>query len=111
MQQPDAPQRPPLSNDVSVRLTLPAGEVARAGLVVLGLALAAYVLWHIHEVIFLLFLSILLASAIEPIVDRLRRGPFSRGTGVLAVYTAIVLALAVVLAIVIPSLAAQSDAF
>src|ERR1043166_6556150 len=103
MQQPHATRTPPLPDDVNVRLTIPAGEVARAGLVVLGLALAAYVLWHIHEVIFLLFLSILLATAIEPIVDRLRRGPFSRGTGVLAV--------AVVLAIVIPSLAAQSDAF
>jgi predicted PurR-regulated permease PerM len=110
-QPPDPAQPPTLPDGVSVRLTIPAGEVARAGLVVIGLALGAYILWHIHEVIFLLFLSILLATAIEPFVDRLRRGPFSRGTGVLAVYTAIVLVLAVVLAIIIPSLAAQSDAF
>jgi predicted PurR-regulated permease PerM len=111
MQQSDQSQPPPVPPDAPVRLTIPAVEVARTGLVVIGMALAAYVLWHIHEVIFLLFLSILLATAIEPIVDRLRRGPFSRGTGVLAVYTAIVLALAVVMAIVVPSLAAQSDAF
>jgi putative permease len=94
-----------------VRVVLPAGEVARAGLVVLGLGLATYVLWHIHEVIFLLFLGILLATAIEPIVNYLRRGPFGRGTGVLAVYTAIVLVLGTVTAVVVPSLAAQSDAF
>lgn len=94
-----------------VRITLPAGEVARAGLVVLGLGLATYVLWHIHEVIFLLFLGILLATAIEPAVNYLRRGPFGRGTGVLAVYSAIVLVLGTVTAIVVPSLAAQSDAF
>jgi putative permease len=94
-----------------VRVVLPAGEVARAGLVVLGLALATYVLWSIHEVIFLLFLGILLATAIEPIVNHLRRGPFGRGTGVLAVYTAIVLVLGTVAAIVVPSLAAQSDQF
>jgi len=111
MQQPDPAHKAPLPDDVCVRLTIPAGEVVRAGLIVLGMALAVYILWHIHEVIFLLFLSILLATAIEPIVDRLRRGPFSRGTGVLAVYTAIVLALAVVAAIVVPSLAAQSDEF
>src|SRR5438067_6191856 len=111
MQQPDPPRPASLPDDVSVRLTIPAGEVARAGLVILGMALAVYIIWHIHEVIFLLFLSILLATAIEPIVDRLRRGPFSRGTGVLAVYTAIVLVLAIVTAIVVPSLAAQSDAF
>jgi hypothetical protein len=69
----------------TVRVVVPAGEVARAGLVVLGLGLGVYVLWHIHEVIFLLFLAILLATAIEPIVKLLRRGPFGRGTGVLAV--------------------------
>ena len=50
----DAPSR--------VRVVLPAGEVARAGLVVLGLVLATYILWHIHEVVFLLFLGILLAT-------------------------------------------------
>jgi predicted PurR-regulated permease PerM len=94
-----------------VRVVLPAGEVARAGLVVLGLVLATYVLWHIHEVIFLLFLGILLATAIEPIVNYLRRGPFGRGTGVLAVYTAIVLVLGTVTAVTVPSLAAQSDQF
>ena len=94
-----------------MRLTIPAGEVARAALVVLGLGLGVYVLWHIHEVIFLLFLGILLATAIEPIVDRLRRGPFSRGTGVLAVYTAIVLILAAVMAVIVPAVAAQGDAF
>jgi predicted PurR-regulated permease PerM len=95
----------------SVRVLLPAGEVTRAGLVVIGLGLAAYVIWHIHEVIFLLFLGILLATAIEPVVNYLRRGPFGRGTGVLAVYTAIVLVLGTVTAVVVPSLAAQSDQF
>ena len=94
-----------------VRIVLPAGEVARAGLVVLGLGLATYVLWHIHEVIFLLFLGILLATAIEPIVNYLRRGPFGKSSGVLAVYSAIVLVLGTVTAVTVPSLAAQSDAF
>jgi predicted PurR-regulated permease PerM len=95
----------------TVRIVVPAGEVARAGLVVLGLGLGVYVLWHIHEVIFLLFLAILLATAIEPIVKLLRRGPFDRGTGVLAVYTVIVLVLGTVTAVTIPGLAAESDAF
>jgi predicted PurR-regulated permease PerM len=95
----------------TVRVVVPAGEVARAGLVVLGLGLGVYVLWHIHEVIFLLFLAILLATAIEPIVRLLRRGPFDRGTGVLAVYTVIVLVLGTVTAVTVPSLAAETDAF
>jgi hypothetical protein len=62
----------PTAEPSCARVLLPAGEVTRAGLVVIGLGLATYVVWHIHEVIFLLFLGILLATAIEPIVDRLR---------------------------------------
>src|ERR1043165_7157991 len=92
MQQLD-PAAPPESSEQCVRIVLPAGEVARAGIVIIGLAIGLYVLWHIHEVIFLLFLGILLATAIEPIVNYLRRGPFGRGSGTLAVYTAIVLVL------------------
>lgn len=110
--QHDPPHDPSSDAERScVRVVLPAGEVARAGLVVLGLGLATYVLWHIHEVIFLLFLGILLATAIEPIVNCLRRGPFGKGSGVLVVYSAIVLVLGTVAAIVVPSLVAQSDAF
>jgi predicted PurR-regulated permease PerM len=110
MQQPEAVSTndPP---EPCVRVVLPAGEVARAALVIIGLSLGVYVLWHIHEVIFLLFLGILLATAIEPIVNYLRRGPFGRGSGTLAVYTAIVLVLGTITAVTIPSLAAQSDAF
>ena len=44
---------------------------------------------------FLLFIAVLLATAIEPIVNRLRRGPFSRGSGVLVVYTAIMLVIGI----------------
>jgi predicted PurR-regulated permease PerM len=101
----------PTAEPSCVRVLLPAGEVTRAGLVMIGLVLATYVVWHIHEVIFLLFLGILLATAIEPVVNYLRRGPFGRETGVLAVYTAIVLVLGTVTAVVVPSLAAQSDQF
>jgi predicted PurR-regulated permease PerM len=100
----------PVEQDQTVKVVLPVGEVARAGLVVLGLALGVYVLWHIHEVIFLLFLGILLATAIEPLVKMLRRGPFGRGSGVLVVYTGLVLMLGTMAAVTVPSLAAQSDA-
>ncbi|MGE3271100.1 MAG: AI-2E family transporter [Chloroflexota bacterium] len=94
-----------------MRVQLPAGEVARAALVLIGLALGVYVLWHIHEVIFLLFLGVLLATAIEPIVNYLRRGPFGRETGTLLVYGVIVLVLGTVCAVVLPGLADQSDEF
>ena len=68
-------------------------------------------LWRIQEVLFLLFVAVLLATAIEPIVNRLRRGPFTRGSGVLAVYSAIVLVLSLVGYAILPSVAAQGGAF
>jgi predicted PurR-regulated permease PerM len=89
---------------------LPAGEVARAGLVLMGLGIGLYVLWHIHEVVLLLLLGILLATAIEPLVNRLRRGRYSRGTGVLVVYTAIILAIGLPMVVAAPTLVAQGAA-
>jgi predicted PurR-regulated permease PerM len=90
---------------------LPAGDVTRAGLVLIALAVGAYVLWRVQEVLFLLFLAILLATAIEPLVNRLRRGPFSRGTGVLVVYTAIIVMIGLPAYALIPSVASQAATF
>jgi predicted PurR-regulated permease PerM len=90
---------------------LPPGEVARAGLVLLGLGLGCYLLWRVQEVVFLLFLAVLLATAIEPLVNRLRRGPFTRGSGVLAVYTLIILAIGIPAYLVVPNVASQAAAF
>jgi predicted PurR-regulated permease PerM len=90
---------------------LPVGEVVRAALALLGLLIGLYLLWRIQEVLFLLFVAVLLATAIEPIVNRLRRGPFTRGSGVLVVYSAIVLLLSVVGYAVVPSVASQGGAF
>jgi predicted PurR-regulated permease PerM len=90
---------------------LPPAEVARAALVLLGIGLAAYLLWRVQEVLFLLMLAILLATAIEPVVNRLRRGPFTRGSGVLAVYTLIVVVIGLPTYAVVPNLIAQTSAF
>ena len=96
---------------VVVSNKFPPLEVARAGLVLMALAIGLYLLWRVQEVIFLLFMAILLATAIEPIVNRLRRGPFTRGSGTLLVYTAIVLLIGIPAYAVIPSVAAQAGAF
>jgi predicted PurR-regulated permease PerM len=96
---------------VVVTNELPPLEVARAGLVLMALGIGLYLLWRVQEVLFLLFLAILLATAIEPLVNRLRRGPFTRGTGTLVVYTAIILLIAVPAYAVIPSVASQAGSF
>lgn len=94
-----------------VETRLPPEDVARAGLVLLGLGVGAYLLWRLQEIVFLLLLAILLATAIAPIVNRLARGPFSRGAGILAVYTVIFLAIALPAFALAPSLVAQGAAF
>lgn len=59
-------------------------------------------LWLIRNVLFLIFLSILLATGIEPLVTLLRKGPFNKGTGILAVYTLIIGILALIIYLTVP---------
>src|SRR5437879_10431091 len=87
----DAGKPQPRQSQVVVINRWPAGEVLRAALVLIALGLALYLLWRVQEVLFLLMLAILLATAIEPLVNRLRRGPFTRGSGVLVVSTLLIL--------------------
>jgi predicted PurR-regulated permease PerM len=96
---------------VTVVNRFPAWEVTRGALTLLAVILGAYFLFRIQEVLFVLFVAILLATAIEPLVNRLRRGPFNRGTGVLIVYTMIVVLLAVPAYVIIPSVVTQAAGF
>jgi predicted PurR-regulated permease PerM len=89
----------------------PPAEVLRTGLVVIGLLVGCYLLWRVQEVLFLLALAILLATAIEPLVNRLRRGPFTRGSGVLLVYTLIVVLIGLPAYIIVPSVLSQAASF
>lgn len=94
-----------------VTVRVPAGEVARGGFVLLGLMLGGYILWRLTEVLVLVFLAVLLATALEPLVNRLRRGPFSKGTGSLAAYFALVMLIALPIYLAAPSVIAQGGAF
>ena len=85
--------------------------VARYTLVILLVLGGFYLLWRIQEVLLLLLLAILFATAIEPLVNWLRRGPFSRGQGILIVYSAIFLVLAGLGFVVVPSLVGQLTQF
>jgi predicted PurR-regulated permease PerM len=96
---------------VTFTVKLPPLEVARATLVVIGVVLGCFLVWRVQEVLFLLVLAILLATAIEPLVKRLRRGPFTRGTGVLAVYTLIIILIGLPVYLLLPSVASQGEAF
>lgn len=79
-------------------------KVAMYTATALLVALGFVFVYLVRNVIFLIFISILLATSIEPLVNRLRRGPFSRGTGILVIYTAIMAALAGVVILTVPPL-------
>lgn len=69
---------------------------------VLTLAGCAF-LWNIRNILLLLFLSLLLASGIDPVVNWLRRGPFNNGLAILAIYLAIFASLALLIYFIAPS--------
>jgi predicted PurR-regulated permease PerM len=70
-----------------------------------------YALYLIRAVLFLFLVAMLLATAIEPLVVRLRRGPFSRGQGILIVYTGIMLVLVGIGALVFPIVLTEAGSF
>jgi predicted PurR-regulated permease PerM len=61
-------------------------RVAMWTVVVLLVIGGFFFLWVIRNVLVLVFLSILLAAGIDPLVRVLRKGPFTRGTGILFIY-------------------------
>ncbi len=78
-----------------------------AGIFIVALGFVFF--WLIRNVVFLLFVSLLVATGIEPVVNWLRkRGPFSRSTGVLAVYLLIFGVLALIFFLAIPPLITEA---
>src|SRR5437762_12854408 len=67
--------------------SVPVGRIALGTGAVLGVLFLAYVIYTSLSVLLLLFIALLIATAIEPLVNVLRRGPFSRSTGILIVYS------------------------
>lgn len=74
-------------------------------LFVVGLA---WLLIQVRSIIVILILGILLAAAIEPLVNRLRRRGFRRGQAILIIYAGILLTLIVGLYLVVPPLLTQA---
>ena len=56
-------------------------RVAAYGAALLAVGVGGYALYLIRSVLFLFLVAVLIATAIEPLVLRVRRGPFSRGRG------------------------------
>lgn len=89
----------PVEQDVKIEVKpegTPTLRVALAAIAVLGVLLLAFFIYRSLSVILLLFIALLFATAIEPVVQKLRRGPFSRSTGTLVVYSGVFLIIGVI---------------
>ena len=87
-----------------------AARVAIATLVVLGILAVVATLWLGRVILALLFLAIVIASAIRPSVEALRRKGIPKGFGVLLHYSALLVLVAVGLWLVVPAAIDQVQA-
>ncbi|MDQ3705790.1 MAG: AI-2E family transporter [Chloroflexota bacterium] len=108
-EQPVGAEMRPLHVDVEVnRMKIPSVAMATAGvLLTLFVAWAMYSMLHI---LLLLFIAILLGTAIEPVVNLLRRGPFNRSAGILIVYSGLFLVIALIGWLTLPVILQQVGA-
>jgi predicted PurR-regulated permease PerM len=99
----------PVSDTQTVRLMAPSlGGLLRIVLVVAGCVIALYLLWRVRGVVRLLGISLFLAMAMIPVVDALdRRLRVSRAIIILGLYLLLIGTVAVIGAVVVPSLVRQ----
>src|SRR5947208_7690119 len=82
------------------RFRLPSVVLATIG--VLAVLVLAYLTYRLLPVMLLIFVSMLFATAIEPLVNWLRRGPFNRSVGILTVYTSLFLVIGAIGYVTVP---------
>ncbi len=92
-----------------LRLAAPSLKgVLRIMLIVVACAIALYLLWRVRSVIRLAAISLFLALALLPIVDALdRRTRIPRSMTILGVYVVLIASVAVIGALVVPSMAKE----
>ena len=103
---PSERSRPAARGPLPVRLSAPsAGAVVRAVIILTACALVLYVFWRVRVVIRLVAISLFLALALIPVVDALAtkiRVP--RALIILMVYVVLIVSVAVIGYVVVPSL-------
>jgi predicted PurR-regulated permease PerM len=94
--------RPSLRGEKSLVMQQTAKRTAVATLVVLGIVALALALWKLKLVIALLFLGFIIAAAMRPGIDALRRRGIPRGFGLLFHYLGLFALVGLFLWIVVP---------
>jgi predicted PurR-regulated permease PerM len=74
---------------------------------VLGILAVVFLVFYLRQVFGLLFIALVLASAVDPLIDRLQRYHIPRGVSILVIYALAAVAIFVVVAVLIPPLLLQ----
>ncbi|MDD5072116.1 MAG: AI-2E family transporter [Patescibacteria group bacterium] len=69
--------------------------------------LALYFLYLVREILVIIFISLILASALDPWVDWMRRKKIPRGIGIILIYFVLFIAIGSSLYLIIPPIASQ----
>lgn len=94
-------------HEKKVVIEVSSGTVARITVVVLLLVLSFYFVFQISGILLLLFISFLLAAALDPIIDFLHTKKVPRGLSVLLIYFLIFFVVGALISSLIPLLAKQ----
>ncbi|MBN1778765.1 MAG: AI-2E family transporter [Candidatus Buchananbacteria bacterium] len=74
---------------------------------IIGIILALLFLWLVRDVVLVIFIAIIFAALIEPMVNNLERKKLPRSLSVILLYVAIILFLTLVVRLLIPPIAEQ----
>ncbi len=99
-----------MQSDKSIATTWTGRSVLAATLTVLSVAFAFFLLFWFRDVVFALFLAIVLSIAISPAVDILHRVGLPRWLGVCVVYVALLVLVVVAGALMLPLMVEQVTA-
>jgi predicted PurR-regulated permease PerM len=80
------------------------GDIFYRTVIVLATLLGAYLLYRLGELVLILFIAIVVASAIKPLVEILVRRGLHRGIAILMVYVGLIIGLSTLLILVLPPL-------
>lgn len=95
-----------MQNQAPVQVNISSLTIVKVIFVVAGLAL----LWAIRDIIAIVFVAWVLASALDPMIDRLQRYHIPRALSILTIYVLCIGVLIAVLALLVPSVSTELSA-
>lgn len=90
-------------NPSTMRITLTTASLVR----ILGVLLLVYFAWLIQDILAILFVTLILSSAIDPWIDWMQKRGVPRGVGISLVYILLLGVISLVVYLIIPPIASQ----